>query len=98
VFARFNLFAILTRIEKKVDHIMSSTDPLAPAIATLSTDVGTLQTQNAAIIALCVKLAAAANVNTAADLALIQAADTGVMGVTAADVAEIAAATPPASS
>ena len=65
MFARFNLFAILTRIEKKVDHIMSSTDPLAPAIATLSTDVGTLQTQNAAIIALCVKLAAAANVNTA---------------------------------
>ncbi len=82
---------ILARIEKKVDHIMSATDPLAPAIATLSTDVGTLQTQNTALIALCQKLAAAAGVNTAADLAAIQAADQGVTGVTAADVAAVAA-------
>ena len=92
MFARWNLFAILHRIEKKVDEIMSSTDPLAPEIAQIQTDLAAANTQNQNLIVLIQKLAAAANVNTPADLAALQADDTAVTTLTAADVAAIAAA------
>jgi len=90
-----DLSHVLARLERKIDHIMSTTDPLQPAITTLSNDVGTLQTQNQALIALVQKLASAGGVNTAADLAAIQAEDATVTGITAADVAAVAAQAPP---
>lgn len=95
-FDRFNLFHILTRIERKVDRIMSSTDPLAGEIGQVGTDLAAMKTQNDALVALVQKLAAAAGVNTVADLAALQADDSIVTTVTADDVAAVAAANPPA--
>ena len=77
------------RCESLLENIVSNTDPLAAEISTLTTDVGSLQTQNAALITLVQKLASSAGVNTAADLAALQAVDTTVTGITAADVAAV---------
>lgn len=84
----------LHALHRKVDKLMSSVDPLEGEIGTLSTDVGSLRNQNNNLIALVQKLAAANNVNTAADLAALLAVDSSITTITAADVAAIAAQPP----